>query len=250
MITNRAEKVTIIESGKIWLPSSKSNYDSSIGSSVTFIAAFQVFYVSVQLCWFMCAHVFTLISHVYFYQDEKQIHLCFIKVCLSLLGFRFRVRRRFGSEIEPWRWNIFNAKQKMQEWISYAKDTFFVILPSSAAQWIFFNRWPWCDWSADFQPYFKRVFLHKFALILVSSVQSQICAGSYRCFLSKIQCGLPVTACKHCLFAFIKASLNCFFTLITASLISLGLTFKVKRYDIQTQHSESSSSTSVSFDVK
>lgn len=138
MITNRAEKVTIIESGKIWLPSSKSNYDSSIGSSVTFIAAFQVFYVSVQLCWFMCAHVFTLISHVYFYQDEKQIHLCFIKVCLSLLGFRFRVRRRFGSEIEPWRWNIFNSKQKMQEWIYYAKDTFFVILPSSAAQWIFF----------------------------------------------------------------------------------------------------------------
>lgn len=96
----------------------------------------------------------------------------------------------------------------------------------------------------------RGVFLHKFALILVSSVQSQSCAGSYRCFLSKIQCGLPVTACKHCLFAFIKASLNCFFTLITASLISLGLTFKVKRYDIQTQHSESSSSTSVSFDVK
>lgn len=93
-------------------------------------------------------------------------------------------------------------------------------------------------------------FFHKFALILVSSVQRQSCAGSYRCFLSKIQCGLPVTACKHCLFAFIKASLNCFFTLITASLISLGLTFKVKRYDIQIQHSESSSGTSVSFDVK
>lgn len=136
MITNRAEKVTVIESGKIWLPSSKSNYDSRIGSSVTFIAAFKEFYVSVQLCWFMCAHVFTLIlcmiSHVYFYQDEKQIHLRFIKVCLSLLGFSFRVRRRFGSEIEPWRW-----KQRMQEWIYYAKDTFFVILPSSAAQWIF-----------------------------------------------------------------------------------------------------------------
>lgn len=47
MITKRAEKVTIIESGKIWLPSSKSNYDSIIGSSVTFIAAFKVFYVSV-----------------------------------------------------------------------------------------------------------------------------------------------------------------------------------------------------------
>lgn len=244
MITNRAEKVTIIESGKIWLPSSKSNYDSSIGSSVTFIAAFQVFYVSVQLCWFMCAHVFTLISHVYFYQDEKQIHLCFIKVCLSLLGFRFRVRRRFGSEIEPWRFEHFQCKTED----AHTHFLSFCLLLQHSG--FFFNRWPWCDWSADFQPYFKRVFLHKFALILVSSVQSQSCAGSYRCFLSKIQCGLPVTACKHCLFAFIKASFNCFFTLITASLISLGLTFKVKRYVIQIQHSESSSSTSVSFDVK
>lgn len=250
MITKRAEKVTIIESGKIWLPSSKSNYDSSIGSSVTFIAAFKVFYVSVQLCWFMCAHVFTLIlcmiSHVYFYQDEKQIHLCFIKVCLSLLRFSFRVRRRFGSEIEPWRW-----KQRMQEWIYYAKDTFLSFcLPLQHSGFFFLSGDRDVIDAQTFSLISRGGFFHKFALILVWSVQSQSCAGSYRCFLSKIQCGLPVTACKHCLFAFIKASLNCFFTLIMASLISLGLTFKVKRYHIQIQHSESSSGTSASFDMK
>lgn len=232
MITNRAEKVTVIESGEIWLPSSKSNYDSSIGSSVTFIAAFKVFYVSVQLCWFMCAYVFTLIlcmiSHVYFYQDEKQIHLRFIKVCLSLLGFSFRVRRRFGSEIELWRW-----KQRMQEWIYYAKDTFFVILPSSAAQWIFLYQVTVMWLKRRLSALFQEGFFHKFALILVSSVQSQSCAGSYRCFLSKIQCGLPVTACKHCLFAFIKASLNCFFTLIIASLISGHETANCDKWPIE-----------------
>lgn len=79
----------------------------------------------------------------------------------------------------------------------------------------------------------RGVFFHKFALILVSSVQSQSCAGSYRCFLSKIQCGLPVTACKHCLFAFIKASLNCFFTLMMASLISGHETANCDKWPIE-----------------
>lgn len=100
MIAKRAEKVTIIWSQKIWLPSPKSNYGLSIGSSVTFIAAFGVFYVSVcsplsvYVCTFrLCAWMDVLQKYHLRHAITIRAIICWTKTLFVVLALLFSLIR-------------------------------------------------------------------------------------------------------------------------------------------------------------